>query len=71
MGLMDAFNPEDRVQVAFSDFYSLMKNSARADLMLNGIKNKIDHDAIYTIMTGDHIPVENAESEDKKMKTRK
>ena len=56
MGLMDALNPEDRVQVTFKDFYSLMKQSAKAELMMNGIKNKIDHDAIYTMMTGDHIP---------------
>lgn len=56
MGLMDALNPEDRVQVTFKDFYSLMKHSAKAELMLNGIKNKVDHDAIYTMMTGEHLP---------------
>lgn len=56
MGMMDAFNPEDRVQVTFSDFYALMKQSVKADLMMNGVKNKIDHDAIYTMMMGEHLP---------------
>lgn len=56
MGIMDAFNPEDRVQVTFSDFYALMKQSVKADLMMNGVKNKIDYDAIYTMMMGEHLP---------------
>ena len=54
--MMDAFNPEDRVQVTFSNFYALIKQSVKADLMMNGVKNKLDHDAIYTMMTGEHIP---------------
>lgn len=55
MGLMDALNPEDRISVTFTDFYRLVKQSAKAELMMNGIKNKVDHDAIYTIMTGEHL----------------
>lgn len=56
MGLMDAINPEERVSVTYSDFYALMKHSVKAELMMNGVKNKVDHDAIYTMMTGQHIP---------------
>ena len=56
MGLMDALNPEDRLQITFGNFYSLVKQSVRTDLMMNGIKNRLDHDAIYTMMTGEHIP---------------
>lgn len=33
MGLIDAFNPEDRVDVKFSDFYSLLKTAAKAEVM--------------------------------------
>lgn len=66
MGMMDAFNPEDRLQVTYSNFYSLVKQSVRTDLLMNGIKNKLDYDAIYTMMTGEHIPEAPAveESED-------
>lgn len=63
MGMMDAFNPEDRVQVTFSDFYALVKQSVRTDLLMNGIKNKVDYDAMYIMMTGKHIleSVQNSE----------
>ena len=30
MGIMDVFNPEDRVSVKFSDFYALMREIGRA-----------------------------------------
>lgn len=56
MGLADAFIPEDRTEVTYSEFYALVKEAAKAELMMNGIKNKLDHDAIHTIMTGEHIP---------------
>lgn len=68
MGFMDAINPEDRIDIKFGDFYALVKNSTRAELMMNGIKNKIDHDAIYTMMKGEHLPEPceiTSESEDK------
>lgn len=54
--IIDAFRPEDRMDVTFSQFYTLMKESAKAELMMNGIKNKLDYDAIYTMMTGEHLP---------------
>ena len=68
MGLMDTINPEIRVELKFSDLYTLVKNSTRTELMMNGIKNKIDHDSIHTMMTGEHIPekCDCKESEDKK-----
>lgn len=56
MGFVDALKPEDRTEITYSDFYRLVKEAAKAELMMNGIKNKIDHDSIYTIMTGEHIP---------------
>ena len=31
--LMDAFSKEDRVEVTFSDFYRLMRESTSAELM--------------------------------------
>jgi hypothetical protein len=65
---MDAINPEDRIEIKFGDFYALVKNSTSAELMMNGIKNKIDHDSIYTMMKGEHLPEPceiTAESEDK------
>ena len=33
MGLIDSFSAEDRVNVKFSDFYNLMKEAARAEMI--------------------------------------
>lgn len=33
MGLVDSFSAEDRVSVKFSDFYKLMKEAARAEVI--------------------------------------
>ena len=67
MGIMDAINPEIKIEVKFSDLYNLVKNSTKAEMMLNGIKNEVDHDSIYKIVTGKplHESVcENKESEE-------
>ena len=52
MGLMDAFNAEDRVQVTFSDFYRLMKESAKAELVMNAVNCDVPHRFIREMATG-------------------
>lgn len=52
MGFMDTFSAEDRVSVKFSDFYNLVRNSTRAEMLMNGIKNRVEHEAIYKVVTG-------------------
>lgn len=39
--LADAFGPEDRVQVKFSDFYSLMKRTAEAEAGFKYVENAV------------------------------
>lgn len=63
MGLTDVFGKEDRCEITISQLWSLIKEASKADLMMNGIKNRIDYESIYMIMTGDHVP--ETESEDK------
>lgn len=64
MGLIDSFSAEDRIEVKFSDFYNLVKNSTRAEMMLNGIKNEVDHDSIHRVVTGKPLHEEVKESEE-------
>lgn len=52
MGIVDMFSSEDRVQVKFSDFYNLVKEASKAELLLNGVKNGVDHASMYTMTTG-------------------
>lgn len=47
------FSSEDRVQVKFSDFYSLMKEATKAEFLMNGIKTGVDHSSMYSMATGE------------------
>lgn len=53
MGIMDVFSKEDRVEVAVSQLYELVKEAGRADLFRNGVKNKIPYAHILCVMDGD------------------
>lgn len=63
MGLMDGFRAEDRTEVKFSDFYELMKEAAKAELMMNGIKCDTPHAYMREMMTGKREEAAHAESE--------
>lgn len=52
MGLADAFAAEDRVSVKFSDFYNLMKEATKAELMMNAVNCNVPHRFIRETMTG-------------------
>ena len=53
MGIVDMLSSEDRVQVKFSDFYSLMKEATKAEFLMNGIKTGVDHSSMYSMATGE------------------
>ncbi|MCH5340079.1 MAG: hypothetical protein J1E01_01300 [Acetatifactor sp.] len=52
MGIVDAFSKEDRVEVKFSDFYNLIKESIKAELLTNGINCETPHAYMREMMTG-------------------
>ena len=56
MGIADMFNKEDRVEVTFTDFYNLMKEAAKAELLMNGVKTGVHHFDMYAMMTGEEHP---------------
>lgn len=57
MGILDAISKEDRVEVTYSDFYSLMKEATKAELLMNGVKQQVSHEDMYAMMTGEEHPV--------------
>ena len=57
MGIVDMLSSEDRVQVKFSDFYSLMKEATKAEFLMNGIKTGVDHSSMYSMATGEPYEV--------------
>lgn len=52
MGVMDAFKAEDRLEVTFSTFYRLVRESAKAELLMNAINCDVPYGYIREMMTG-------------------
>lgn len=52
MGIVDAFQAEDRVEVKFSTFYEMMKKCAEGQLIANAVKANVPHRYIREMMTG-------------------
>lgn len=52
MGLMDAINPENTVEVKFSDYRTLLENTIHGKLLMNAIKCRIPEQYIREMLTG-------------------
>ena len=52
MGLMDAFNAEDRITLKVTDYGKLVKEAAKADLMMNAVICEVPYTYIRETMTG-------------------
>lgn len=52
MGLADALGEYDRVEVKFSDFYTLVKAASKSELMLNAVNCNVPHRFIREMMIG-------------------
>lgn len=53
MSLIDAFSKEDRVPVTFTDFFNLVKQAAKYENVMNGVKCDVPHRYIRGCMTGE------------------
>ena len=53
MGLTDVFGKEDRVQMTFSQFHSLVKEATKAELLMNGIKCGVPNRYMHQMATGE------------------
>ena len=52
MGLIDAFNAEDRITLKVSDYGKLVREAVKADLMMNAVICEVPHTYIRETMTG-------------------
>lgn len=50
--ILDAFAKEDRVEVTFSDFYRLMRESTKAEIVMNAVNCNVPHKYIREMTTG-------------------
>lgn len=58
MGIIDAINSEDRIQIKFSDFYNLVKSAAVVEFLRNGINADVPHYELRKILTGKNDELE-------------
>ncbi len=52
MGIADAFSKEDRIPVKASEYYSMVKTAARAELLENAVRADVPRDVIVAMITG-------------------
>lgn len=52
MGMLDAIQSEDRIQVKYSEFYALVKGAAKAELLVNAALTEVPHKYMRCMMTG-------------------
>lgn len=52
MGLSDVLGKEDRVSITFSDFYALVKEAAKAELITNAVDSKVPNKHIQGMIYG-------------------
>ena len=57
MGLADAFAKEDRLTITFSDFYKLMRESVKCELLMNAVNCNLHPMYIRAMATGDKSQV--------------
>lgn len=73
MGLADAFAKEDRVEIKFTDFYRLVKEGTKSELLMNAVNCDVPHRHIREMATGkkeepESIPEEAIEEHGKDCK---
>lgn len=61
MSLIDAFSKEDRVPVTFTDFFNLVKQAAKYENVMSGVKCDVPHRYIRECMTGEKEPTDKVE----------
>lgn len=52
MGIVDAFKPEDRTEITYSNFYNLIKQAAQCEIVMNAVNCDVPHKYIRETMTG-------------------
>ena len=62
MGLMDAFNADERVEVKVGDLWDLMREAAKATYLENGIKAGVPVEELWGIVTGEPVELDLPEA---------
>ena len=54
MGMMDAFEKEDRTQIKVSQLYTMLREAAKCELVMNAVNCDVPHTYIREMATGEY-----------------
>ena len=60
MGIVDIFSAEDKVEITVSQLMSLLRESVKAEMLLNGVTNLVAYNDILKVVNGKGFEVEES-----------
>ena len=60
MGIVDIFSAEDRVEITVSQLMSLLRESVKAEMLLNGVTNFVAYNDILKVVNGKGFEIEDS-----------
>lgn len=64
MGIVDAFTPEARVELTYSEFYKLIQEAGKTELLMNAVRCEVPYQYIRETMTGKKESAAETDSEE-------
>ena len=64
MSLVDAFTPDGKVEMKHDEYYTLMREAAKAEIISNAAKAKVPTVYINAMLTGEEITIEKVLEEE-------
>ena len=59
MGIVDLFSAEDRVEITISQLMSLLRESVKVEMLLNGVTNMVAYNDILKVVNGKGFEMAN------------
>lgn len=54
MGMMDAFEREDRTEIKVTALYQMLREAAKSELLMNAVSCEVPHKYIREMATGEY-----------------
>jgi len=61
MGIVDLFSAEDRVEITISQLIGLLRESVKAEMLLNGVTNLVAYNDVLKVVNGKGFEIEERE----------
>lgn len=61
MGIVDVFSSDGTVELKYGEFYKILKETTKADLLMNAVECEVPYRYIREMMTGKQVYEEKEE----------